>query len=274
MIGLPASRTPTMGAVKPGAAMIEAAQLSVDYGVGEVLSDVDLSIADGDLVGIVGPSGSGKSTLLKALLGTVAPSTGTVVRRSGLTVGLVPQVEQIDWSFPVTVAECVGMSRARGWRTPWIRRAERVEICEVLERLGLEGLGHRHIRDLSGGQQQRVFLARALFTKAEVIFLDEPTSGLDVRTRHDVLHLLDELNQQGLTIVLTTHDLNGIAAHLPKIVCLNTRIIGAGSPDEVLVPDVLERTYGSPMHILEHGGMRVVVDAPLGVVRDAGEATA
>ncbi len=75
MIGLPASRTPTMGAVKPGAAMIEAAQLSVDYGVGEVLSDVDLSIADGDLVGIVGPSGSGKSTLLKALLGTVAPST-------------------------------------------------------------------------------------------------------------------------------------------------------------------------------------------------------
>ena len=274
MIGLPASRTPTMGAVKPGAAMIEAAQLSVDYGVGEVLSDVDLSIADGDLVGIVGPSGSGKSTLLKALLGTVAPSTGTVVRRSGLTVGLVPQVEQIDWSFPVTVAECVGMARARGWRTPWIRRAERVEIREVLERLGLEGLGHRHIRDLSGGQQQRVFLARALFTKAEVIFLDEPTSGLDVRTRHDVLHLLDELNQQGLTIVLTTHDLNGIAAHLPKIVCLNTRIIGSGSPDEVLVPDVLERTYGSPMHILEHGGMRVVVDAPLGVVRDAGEATA
>ncbi len=274
MIGLPTSRTPMIGEVKPGAAMIEAAQLSVDYGVGEVLSDVDLSIADGDLVGIVGPSGSGKSTLLKALLGTVAPSTGTVVRRSGLTVGLVPQVEQIDWSFPVTVAECVGMARARGWRTPWITRAERVEICEVLERLGLEGLGHRHIRDLSGGQQQRVFLARALFTKAEVIFLDEPTSGLDVRTRHDVLHLLDELNQQGLTIVLTTHDLNGIAAHLPKIVCLNTRIIGSGSPDEVLVPDVLERTYGSPMHILEHGGMRVVVDAPLGVVRDAGEATA
>ena len=109
-----------------------------------------------------------------------------------------------------------------------------------------------------------------MFTKAEVIFLDEPTSGLDVRTRHDVLHLLDELNQQGLTIVLTTHDLNGIAAHLPKIVCLNTRVIGAGSPEEVLVPDVLERTYGSPMHILEHGGMRVVVDAPLGVVGDSG----
>ena len=258
-----------------GVSMIEARGLSVDYGAGAVLDDVDLTIAEGELLGIVGPSGSGKSTLLKALLGSVDASAGRVVRRNGLSVGLVPQVEHIDWSFPVTVAECVGMARARGWRTPWMTRSERREIAEVLDRLGLSGLGDRHIRDLSGGQQQRVFLARALFTNAEVIFLDEPTSGLDVRTRHEVLHLLDELNQQGLTIVLTTHDLNGMAAHLPKIVCLNTRIVGQGSPDEVLVPEVLERTYGSPMHILEHGGMRVVVDAPLGLVRGgAGEATA
>jgi ABC-type Mn2+/Zn2+ transport system ATPase subunit len=89
-----------------------------------------------------------------------------------------------------------------------------------------------------------------------------------------VLHLLDDLNRQGLTIVLTTHDLNGIAAHLPKIVCLNTRVIGAGAPEDVLVPDVLERTYGSPMHILEHGGMRVVVDSPLFLVDDIGSASA
>ena len=246
--------------------MIRAESLTVDYGGDPVLRDVDLVVDDGDLLGIVGPSGSGKSTLLKALLGTVEPSSGRVVRDPGLSVGLVPQVEQIDWSFPVTVSECVGMARARGLRTPWITRAERTEIDGVLDRLGLHGLGRRHIRDLSGGQQQRVFLARALFTDAQVIFLDEPTSGLDVRTRHEVLHLLDELNGQGLTIVLTTHDLNGIAAHLPRIVCLNTEVIGTGAPEDVLVPDVLERTYGSPMHILEHGGMRVVVDAPLRAV--------
>lgn len=244
------------------APFITATKLTVTYGAEPVLVDVDVDVAEGDLLGIVGPSGSGKSTLLKALLGSVRPLSGHVERRAGITVGLVPQVEQIDWSFPVTVAECVGMARARGWRTPWITRSERAQIGVIAERLGLGGLERRHIRDLSGGQQQRVFLARALFTNAEVIFLDEPTSGLDVRTRHEVLHLLGELNEQGLTIVLTTHDLNGIAAHLPRIVCLNTMVIGEGSPDEVLVPDVLERTYGSPMRVLEHGGMRVVVDSP------------
>ena len=75
-------------------------------------------------------------------------------------------------------------------------------------------------------------------------------------------HAVD-LDSDGLTIVLTTHDLNGIAAHLPTVVCLNRSVIGAGRPDQVLVPDVLERTYGSPMEVLEHGGMRVVVDAPI-----------
>jgi ABC-type Mn2+/Zn2+ transport system ATPase subunit len=184
-----------------------------------------------------------------------------VRRRRDLGVGFVPQTERIDWNFPVTVAECVGMARARGLRSPWLGRRERSEIGEVLDRLGLAGLADRHIRNLSGGQQQRVFIARALFTGAQVIFLDEPTSGLDVATRHEVLHLLDQLNREGLTIVLTTHDLNGMATHLPVVVCLNRRVIGAGPPEQVLVPDILERTYGSPMQVLEHGGMRVVVDA-------------
>ncbi len=242
--------------------LIEAASLSVDYGGPEVLTDVDLTVEQGDLIGIVGPSGSGKSTLLRALLGSIDPSRGRVDRTPGLSVGLVPQVENIDWDFPVTVTECVGMARALGWRSPWINKKERAAITDVLERLGLEGLAQRHIRDLSGGQQQRMFLARALYTNASVIFLDEPTSGLDVKTRHDVLHLLDDLNNDGLTVVLTTHDLNGIAAHLPTIVCLNQRVVAAGNPDEVLVPHVLEQTYGSPMEILEHGGMRVVVDSP------------
>jgi ABC-type Mn2+/Zn2+ transport system ATPase subunit len=225
-----------------------------------VLVDADLEIAASDFTGIVGPSGSGKTTLLRAVLGTVAPVGGRIWRRPGLRVGYVPQVETVNWSFPVTVAEAVLMSRTTGRRLPWPSAAERAEVADILDRLGIGGLGGRHIRELSGGQQQRVFLARALLRRPELLLLDEPTSGVDVRTRHDILHLLGDLNAGGLAVVLTTHDLNGMAAHLPRLVCLNTRITGRGTPREVLTPEVLERTYGAPMDVLEHGGMLVVVD--------------
>jgi ABC-type Mn2+/Zn2+ transport system ATPase subunit len=92
------------------------------------------------------------------------------------------------------------------------------------------------------------------------LVLDEPTSGVDVRTRHEVLHLLADLHDEGMSIVLTTHDLNGLAAHLPRLVCMNTHVIADGPPLEVLNSDVLERTYGAPMEVLIHGGMPVVLD--------------
>ena len=243
--------------------MVHLGEVTASYGAEAVLVAVDLDVARGDFVGVVGPSGSGKSTLLKVLLGSVRPVAGTVDRADGVRVGYVPQVERINWDFPVTVAECVLMSRVTRRLAPWASKQEKADVAAVLERLGIGGLADRHIRALSGGQQQRVFLARALLGEPDLLLLDEPTSGVDVRTRHEVLHLLGELHATGLAIVLTTHDLNGIAAHLPRLVCLNRKVIGAGAPAEVLVPEVLEATYGSPMEVLEHGGMRVVVDVPL-----------
>jgi len=230
------------------------------YGGAPVLLDVDLDVVAGELVGVVGPSGSGKTSLLRVLLGSLGAVAGTVERRDGVRVAYVPQVETVSWSFPVTVAECVLMSRTRGRRLPWASTAEKRELDDVLWRLGIGDLAGRHIRALSGGQQQRVFLARALCAHPDLLLLDEPTSGVDVATRHDVLHLLSDLNAGGLSILLTTHDLNGIAAHLPRIVCLNRSVIASGAPADVLRPDVLESTYGAPMQVLEHGGMPVVVD--------------
>ena len=219
-----------------------------------------VTIHQGDFVGIVGPSGSGKTTLLKAILGTVRPIRGHVTKKPQLRMGYVPQVESVDWGFPVTVLEVMVMSRRQGLRFPTITDEERREALIVLERLGLAGLENRHIRELSGGQQQRVFVARALFHKPELLVLDEPTSGVDVRTRHEVLHLLADLHDEGVSIVLTTHDLNGLAAHLPRLVCLNREVIADGAPIDVLTSSVLERTYGAPMEVLTHGGMPVVLD--------------
>ncbi|MEO6121802.1 MAG: metal ABC transporter ATP-binding protein [Acidimicrobiales bacterium] len=240
--------------------LIRLDRVTCSYGAAPVLVDVDLCFGDAQFTGIVGPSGSGKTTLLRVLLGAVAPVAGTVRRRSDLQVGYVPQVEAVNWSFPVTVAECVLMARTHGRVLPWRSRAEQGEVCEILGRLGIEHLAGRHIRDLSGGQQQRVFIARALLGRPQLLLMDEPTSGVDVRTRHEILHLLDDLHEGGLAIVLTTHDLNGIAAHLPHLVCLNTEVIGQGPPRDVLTPEVLERTYGAPMEILEHAGMPIVLD--------------
>jgi ABC-type Mn2+/Zn2+ transport system ATPase subunit len=243
-----------------GRLLYDLASVHCRLGAVDALSDVTMTVDDADFVGVVGPSGSGKTTLLRLLLGAVDPSAGRCSRRPGLRLGYVPQVETINWNFPVTVGEVVLMARPQsGWR-PWTTPAERREVAASLDRLGLAGLAGRHIRDLSGGQQQRVFIARALLGRPDVLLMDEPTSGVDVRTRHEVLHLLTDLNAEGLAIVVTTHDLNGVAAHLPRIVCLNRTVIGQGTPAEVLTSDILERTYGAPLEVLQHAGMPLVID--------------
>ena len=251
-------------------ALVELDHVTCRYGADPVLVNVSLSVHPGAFVGVVGPSGSGKTTVLRSVLGTVKPVAGRVRRADGLTVGYVPQLETVDWNFPVTVAECVLMARPRSRLLPWASDGEKRDVERVLESLGIADLRHRHIRELSGGQQQRVFLARALIRRPALLLLDEPTSGVDVRTRHEVLHLLRDLNDEGIAVLLTTHDLNGIAAHLPEIVCLNREVIAAGRPKDILRPDVLERTYGARMEVLEHGGMPVVVD---GVGADVEPAT-
>ncbi|MDP9434002.1 MAG: metal ABC transporter ATP-binding protein [Actinomycetota bacterium] len=234
--------------------------VSFGYDGPAVLSHVSTVVRRRTFTGVVGPSGSGKTSLLRVLLGTARPASGTVRRAHGLAVGYVPQLETVDWDFPVTVGECVLMSRPSRRLLPFATRAEKAEVADVLDRLGIGGLADRHIRSLSGGQQQRMFLARALLRRPDLLLLDEPTSGVDVATRHEVLHLLDDLHSEGLAVVLTTHDLNGMAAHLPHLVALNRTVVAEGPPAQVIVPDVLERTFGARMEVLEHLGMPVVVD--------------
>lgn len=238
--------------------LVKVRGVSASYGGPPVLEDIDLVARGSDFIGIVGPSGSGKSTLLRLVGGSHRPDRGSVDRAPGVTVGYVPQVETVNWYFPVTVREVLLMSAPGRRVRP--NAEELTEADRILGELGLAGLANRHIRALSGGQQQRVFIARALMQRPQLLLMDEPTSGVDVHTKHDVLHLLHELHHDGYAIIVTTHDLNGIAAHLPTIVCLNHRIIASGTPAQIMTPTNLEATYGAPMDVLHHGGMPVVVE--------------
>jgi zinc/manganese transport system ATP-binding protein len=236
-----------------------------------VFRDVTLTLYTGQLAGVVGPTGSGKTTLLKAMLGLVRPRQGKVrvfgapvTRATRARIGYVPQLETLDWQFPVTAEQVVLMGAYRGmsW-LPWCRPGERQAALQLMEQLGIAECAGQHIRELSGGQQQRVFLARALLGKPQLLILDEPTVGVDLKTQHDILHLLEDLSEEGITIVLTTHDLNAVAAHLPWLICFNRGIIAQGPPDLVFTPDILRATYASEMLVLRQHGYLLVANSPL-----------
>jgi zinc/manganese transport system ATP-binding protein len=205
-----------------------------------VLEDVSIRIEAGELVGILGPSGSGKTTLLRLLLGEVSPSGGQVTcmgspvrpgRIPPRTIGYVPQVEGSERDFPLTVVSTVELGlAATSAPRPWFSRQERAAALDVIERLGIGELRGRRLAELSGGQFQRVLLARALVSRPRLLLLDEPTSGVDLHTRAEVLGLLGQLRDEGLAVVLTTHDLNWVAAHLPRLVCLNGTVVADGPP--------------------------------------------
>jgi zinc/manganese transport system ATP-binding protein len=217
-----------------------------------VVEGINLTILKGQFVGLLGPNGSGKTTLLKLIIGLIKPWHGSIIFHDSpskgsnkVTVGYVPQVESVDWNFPVTVREVVGMGIwDQSGITPWLEKNAKKEIDNLLQGLGIVEYASRQIRQLSGGEQQRVFLARALIRNPDVLVLDEPTSGVDHNSREKIIGFLNDLNAQGMTIVVTTHDIPGIARRLPWIVCINHHIIAEGRPEDTLTENNLLETYG------------------------------
>ncbi len=244
--------------------LLDVHDVTVAYHRKPVLWDIDLTLSEPRLVGVVGPNGAGKSTLLKAILGLVPLASGEVrvlgrpVPEQRQHIGYVPQRESVDWDFPVSVFDVVLMGTYG--RLGWFRRPgarERACAHECLERVGLSDLANRQIGQLSGGQQQRTFLARALAQQADLYFLDEPLAGVDAATEKVIISLLKELRDQGKMVMVVHHDLRTVPHYFDHVVLLNMRLVASGPTETVFTPENLRKTYGGRLSILEEAAEAV-----------------
>ncbi|GHC65912.1 metal ABC transporter ATP-binding protein [Neogemmobacter tilapiae] len=196
----------------------------VRLGGHEVLHDVSLSIAPGEIVTILGPNGSGKSTLLRAALGILPLAGGKITRKLGLRLGYVPQRLTIDRTMPLTAGRFLSLPH----------RVPPAKARTALEKVGVPEAYDRPMAGLSGGQFQRVLLARALLVEPELLVLDEPTQGLDQPGEAAFYRLIEELRQEtGTAVLMVSHDLHVVMAASDRVICLNGHVCCEGTPQVV-----------------------------------------
>ncbi len=221
--------------------------LAVGYDGCEVLANVSFEVGKGDYLCIVGENGSGKTTLMKTILGLLQPVSGTVSFDEGLTqneVGYLPQQTQVQKDFPASVEEIVrsGFQGRMGLR-PFYNKKEKQIARDNMERMQILELAKKCYRELSGGQQQRVLLARALCASRKVLLLDEPVSGLDPNVTAGMYELIQQLNQDGITIIMISHDIAAAEKYASHILHVNKHIF-FGTKEEYLKSDLSFRQKG------------------------------
>jgi ABC-type Mn2+/Zn2+ transport system ATPase subunit len=239
--------------------------IDVRFNGTEALLDISAEIEPGKHIAIVGPNGAGKTTLLQVIAGTLDPNRGKVKiyghhPHRHVCIAYVPQRSKADWNFPVNVSEVVMMGRIRKIGLfRWPTQQDWDFVQSSLEQVGIKSLAARQIGELSGGQQQRVFLAQALAQEAEVVLLDEPLNGLDLPSQEAILEILDDLSRLGVTVLVTTHDLELARARFDQIMLLNRRMIAFGKPAEVLMEANLIEAYGGSIQVVEGEEGRVLL---------------
>ncbi|MDA3630801.1 ABC transporter ATP-binding protein [Saccharopolyspora sp. WRP15-2] len=237
--------------------------VQVSLGGRPVLSDVDVEVRPGEVFGLVGPNGSGKTTLLRTLYRAVRPVAGTV-EVAGLAAGgrrelariLAATTQETEARAALTVREVVSQGRV-----PHLGLLDRMSAADheivdsALRSTSLLDAAERDVRALSGGERQRVSIARALAQQPKVLVLDEPTNHLDLRHQYGVLALLRSLARDGLTVLLTLHDLRLAVEFCDRLAVLDEgRIAATGTPSDVLEPDLLAEVFGVDARLTSNNG--------------------
>lgn len=223
--------------------LVDIQNITVGYGGAIVLPRVSFVISSGDFIGVIGPNGGGKTTLLRALLGRIKPMEGVIKCVEGLKIGYLPQFNTLDKSFPVTVRDVI----ESGSRT---RDDIRRRVNELLDRTAMSDYANRSLVGLSGGELQRVLLCRALVDGPQLLVLDEPTTYVDsvfAVTFYDLLH---RLNEEGMAILIVSHDLGTITQHVRTIACVNRNF--HYHPSNRISPHQLA-LYNCPLQLIRHG---------------------
>ncbi len=244
--------------------IIETENLYFRYKNLEILVDVNFYVSSGEFIGIIGPNGAGKTTLLKILVGLLAPSSGKIrvfgrdpqlLGKNRHLVGYVPQANEADKNFPITVREVVALGRyhEKGFFTNL--NAEDFKIVESsICKMDIENIADKQFNALSGGQKQRTLIARALAQKPSLLILDEPTAGIDVKTQVSFYQILKKLNQEGITIIMVSHDIGALTKEVSRIVCLNKKLHIQGCPADIMKSEYLKKLYGYDVLLLTHEG--------------------
>jgi ABC-type Mn2+/Zn2+ transport system ATPase subunit len=235
---------------------IDIENVTVAYNGKVALHGANLQLASGSICGLVGMNGSGKSTIFKAIMGFLKPKTGRIlikempikrVQKQNL-IAYVPQSEEVDWDFPVSVWDVVMMGRY-GYMN-LLRIPSKIDaqiVSESLDRLQILDFKNRQIGELSGGQKKRTFIARALAQQGDIILLDEPFNGVDIKTERTIIDLLVELRQLGKTILISTHDLDSISTFCDQVILVNKTVLAYGPISEVFTEENLSMTFGGVM---------------------------
>jgi len=251
--------------------MIEVANLSVTKGETRLLSNVNLKVSQGELVGILGPNGAGKSTLINVIAGFERFDGALSLwgqrqawrrpRSTRLRIGYIPQTFEVDPAFPISAVEAV-LTGAVG-RVGLLRRAgvsEKQDAMRLLEMMRVGHLARRPLGQLSGGERQKVFLARAIIQKPDILLLDEPTSNLDIAVQREVLNLIDEIHlAHSITMLMVTHDFNLLPASMERAVLLKRgRLVFDGEIRQALSGENLSKLFDYPLATFDQDGRRFV----------------